>query len=108
MPRPEAVQEWIATRMPVLSAHLSTRGRNGGLVKTAQTAAQKFGEDALKSGMVIAETLFTSISSAEAERLVKIAQDTLDYVQASSEELAAATVIANVLLFDDVATGGML
>ncbi|WP_278667024.1 toprim domain-containing protein [Acidithiobacillus ferriphilus] len=106
MPHPEVVKEWIATRMPALSSHLSTRGRNGGLVKAAQSAARQFGEDALKSGMVIAETLFTSISSVE--RLVKIAQDTLDYTQASSEELAAATVIANVLFVDGMAIGGML
>ena len=57
MPRPDAIKEWIATRMPVLSGHLSTKGRNGGLVKAAQSAARRFGEEMLKAAMDVAETI---------------------------------------------------
>ncbi len=51
------VQEWIATRMPVLSSHLSTKGRSGGLVKAAQSAARRFGEEMLQEAMEVAENL---------------------------------------------------
>jgi len=75
MPCPDAVQEWIATRMPVLSAHLSTRGQSGALVKAAQAAAKQFGEDALKLGMDTAEVMFTLMP----DDAVKLANETLAY-----------------------------
>ena len=96
MPRPEAVQEWIATRMPVLAAHLSTRGRNGGLVKTAQAAAQRFGEEMAQEALEVAEALFKGTGGDEA-RIVKIALETQDYHNASKVEQAAAGVLIDML-----------
>ncbi|MBU2805852.1 hypothetical protein HF668_11995, partial [Acidithiobacillus ferridurans] len=57
MPHPDVVQAWIAERMPILSTHLSTKGRNGGLVKAAQSAARWFGKEMLADAMEIAENL---------------------------------------------------
>ena len=57
MPDTAVIRTWIATRMPVLSQHLSTKGRDGGLVKAAQSAARRFGEEMLLDAMEIAETL---------------------------------------------------
>ena len=55
MPHDRVVTDWIATRMPVLSRHLSTKGRNGGLVRAAQSAARRFGEEMLQEAMDLAE-----------------------------------------------------
>jgi hypothetical protein len=65
MPHPDVVKEWIATRMPVLSRHLSTKGRNGALVKAAQSAARRFGEEMVGEAMDIAETLVISAVSED-------------------------------------------
>ncbi len=65
MPDTAVVKEWIATRMPVLSQHLSTKGRNGALVKAAQSAARRFGEEMVGEAMDIAETLVRAAISED-------------------------------------------
>jgi len=65
MPRKDTLQEWIATRMPVLSAHLSTKGRNGALVRAAQSAARRFGEEMLSQAMDIAESIMKSCKAVD-------------------------------------------
>lgn len=89
VPRPEAIQEWIATRMPVLSTHLSTKGRNGGLVKAAQSAARTFGEEMLKEAMEIAEDLIKA--SVSVDDVVEKAWDTVETdTKATSAQVVAA------------------
>lgn len=65
-PRDETVKEWFKTRMPILSRHLSTKGRNGKLVKAAQAVARRFGEEMLAEAMQIAENIIISTKSADA------------------------------------------
>lgn len=96
MPDTAVVQEWIATRMPVLSSHLSTKGRNGGLVKAAQSAARRFGEEMAQEALQVAEALFKGTGGDEA-RIVEIARETQDYHNASKVEQAAAGVLIDML-----------
>ena len=65
MPRDETVREWIQLRMPILAAHMSTKGRNGKVVKEAREIAKAFGEKALMEAMDFAENLVNTGESAE-------------------------------------------
>ncbi|WP_420313668.1 hypothetical protein [Acidithiobacillus thiooxidans] len=65
MPRKETVQQWIRERMPILAAHMSTKGQNGRLVREAQEMARVFGEKALADAMLYAETLAIDYETAE-------------------------------------------
>jgi hypothetical protein len=94
MPHPDVVKEWIATRMPVLSQHLSTKGRNGALVKAARSAAQRFGEEMLKEAMAIADLLALSTGNDPA-RLEDVAQKATESPLSSKvEDMAARLVLA--------------
>ena len=96
MHHPRVVREWIASRMPILSGHLSARGRNGALVKAAQAAAQRFGEEMAREALQIAESLFKITGGNEA-RIAEIARETQDYHNASEVEQAAAGVLIETL-----------
>lgn len=91
------VQEWIATRMPILSQHLSTKGRNGGLVKAAQQAAAKFGEEMLMEALQMADLLFRA-TSGDAGRLREIAWDTIEYEKATDTEVVAAGLVLDATM----------
>lgn len=92
MPHERVVQEWFATRAPILSQHLSTTGRNARVVKTAQEAAQHFGEEMVKEAMQMADLLFKS-TGGDADRLAGIAWDAIEYGCASDAELVAARLV---------------
>ena len=96
MPHKRVVQDWIASRMPILSSHMSTRGRNGALVKAAQAAAQRFGEEMAQEALQVAEALFKGTGGDEA-RIVEIARETQDYHNALKVEQAAAGVLIDML-----------
>ncbi|MHB8354429.1 MAG: hypothetical protein ACYDCF_08365, partial [Burkholderiales bacterium] len=96
MPHKRVVQDWIASRMPILSSHMSTRGRNGALVKAAQAAAQRFGEEMAQEALQVAEALF-KITDGDEARIVEIARETQDYHNASKVEQAAAGVLIDTL-----------
>ncbi len=92
MPDTAVTQAWIATRMPVLSQHLSTRGRNGALVKAAQSAARRFGEEMLKEAMEIAENLVKTARSVD--DAVNKAWDKLEIdPKATNPEIAGARLV---------------
>ena len=92
MPHERVVQEWFATRAPILSQHLSTTGRNARVIKAAQEAAQRFGEEMVKEALQMADLLFKS-TGGDADRLAGIAWDTIEYGDASDAELVAARLV---------------
>lgn len=96
MPHERVVQEWFATRAPILSQHLSTTGRNARVVKTAQEAAQHFGEEMVKEALQMANLLFAS-TGGDADRLVEIAWATVEYGDVTNAELVAARLVLEAL-----------
>ncbi|OCB03420.1 hypothetical protein BBC27_08110 [Acidithiobacillus ferrivorans] len=91
MPRKDTIQAWIAERMPVLSRHLSTKGRNGGLVKAAQAAAKKFGEEMLVEAMNLAESVMNAGFSADA--MTDFAWQTVERNSPDSDIIAARLIL---------------
>lgn len=65
MPRPDVIKAWIKARMPILSHHMSTKGKSGKVVKEAREMAKAFGEKALAEAMDFAENLVNAGESAE-------------------------------------------
>ncbi len=91
MPHPEVVKEWIAKRMPVLSSHLSTKGRNGGLVKAAQAAARRFGEEMLSEALNLAESFMNSGFSTD--KMTDLAWQTIEGDSPDSDIIAARLIL---------------
>jgi hypothetical protein len=91
MPDTAVVQEWIAARMPVLSSHLSTKGRNGGLVKAAQSAAKRFGEEMLVEALNLAESFMTSGFSTD--KMTDLAWQTVEGNSPDSDIIAARLIL---------------
>ena len=96
MPHERVVQEWFATRAPILSQHLATTGRNARTIKAAQEAAQRFGEAMVKEAMQMADLLFKS-TGGDADRLAVVAWGTIEYGDATNEELVAARLVLEAL-----------
>lgn len=65
LPKNDTIQEWIAQRMPVIAAHMSTKGKSGKLVKEAQKIAQEYGEKALADAIDFAENLVNTGGNSE-------------------------------------------
>ena len=96
MPHERVVQEWFATRAPILSQHLSTTGRNARVVKAAQEAAQCFGEEMVKEALQMADLLFKS-TGGDADRLAEIAWNTIEHGDVTNIELVAARLVLEVV-----------
>ena len=95
MPHPDVVKEWIATRMPVLSQHLSTKGRNGGLVKAAQSAARRFGEEMLQEALNLAESVMNA-GGFSTDAMTDLAWQTVES-DSTDEDVIAARLILEAL-----------
>jgi hypothetical protein len=78
--------------MPILSEHLSTRGRNAALVKVAQDAARRFGYEAVRDGMDRAELLAKSVAYSTDE-MVRIGREYLQYEGLEADEIVCAALL---------------
>ncbi|MBU2717948.1 hypothetical protein HF563_00755, partial [Acidithiobacillus ferridurans] len=96
MPHERVVQEWLATRAPILSQHLSTTGRNARVIKAAQEAARRFGEEMVKEALQMADLLFKS-TGGDSDRLAGIAWRTIEYGDVTNTELVAARLVLEAL-----------
>lgn len=91
MPDTVVVQEWIATRMPVLSSHLSTKGRNAGVVKAAQSAAKRFSEEMLTEALDLAETFMSA--GLDIDKMEKAAWETVEGASPDADLIAARLIL---------------
>ncbi|WP_035219524.1 hypothetical protein, partial [Acidithiobacillus thiooxidans] len=96
MPDTAVIQDWIKRRMPILADHLSTKGRNGKLVKEAREFAKLYGETALADAMDYAENLVNT--SETKENAKEIAWDTIENnPDATTIQLAGARIVLNAM-----------
>lgn len=102
MPHPEVFKAWLESRAPALAMHLSTKGRNAGIVKTMQEAAKKFGAELVKAALDFAQKILTNgFSQSE---IADIARQTLAGTYGNRVEMLAAELILIALADAEVIT----